>query len=100
MTDYKQELLKILFMAVWIYRYKWYIIKWYVSKEWKYFDYKIYNKQFRMLYNWCFHSTTYAMKFIDHYNNLLSNLSNLKINDKYSSEYFIWWYNYYGELIG
>ena len=80
--------------------YKWYHIRCLNSKAWKNYHW-IYNSSFRLIYQWNFLSVYDAKKFIDFNQKLLSKISNnlLIIHDKYNSEYFTWWYNYYGESI-
>ena len=80
--------------------YKWFYVRCLNSKAWKNYHW-IYDSSFRLIYQWNFLSIYDSKKFIDRYENLLNHISKnqLIIHDKYNSEYFIWWYNYYGELI-
>lgn len=93
-----KEIKQILSDRYWslFYEYKWfYIIPW-ISKFWKKLNYKIYNHDYRMIYQWKFFNLSSAEAFIDRNQKLLSLISNLKYK---TPEYFTWWYDYYGESI-
>ena len=82
--------------------YKWFYLISRTSKFWVMETrYVIYDLSFRRLYDWKFHSIYESEKFIDQNYKLLSLVSKSSpiFSDKYNSEYFNWWYNYYGELI-
>ena len=97
MNDIKQELIFVLLICHWLFGYRWFVLKPFYHK--KYTFYRIYDKTFRMLYQWKISSITQWMVFIDKNYSMLSNLSQLKPHTINDFEYFNWWYNYYGELI-
>ena len=82
--------------------YRWFYLIPRTSKYWVMETLYIINTEtFRRLYDWKFKTIYEAKTFIDKNYKLLLTVSTSDpiFHDKYNSEYFTWWYNYYGELI-